>query len=170
MTRDERARVLRAIATMVAVPALIGLTGCTNSGGQSVDAGYAALETRIAALPDVRDAKASGSYNGLPTSRNLDLRISVENAPSADLPTFVDSVLRAAWAFEPYSPKSVSVAMLDASTPVPTGTIPRPVDLEDAALSLGIAKPTMTKNALVVSGDALETLYGPWPGPTPTSR
>ena len=170
MTRDERGRVLRAIATMVAVPALIGLTGCTSAGAQSADAGYAALETSIAALPDVREVKVTGSYNDLPTSRNLNLTISVTDAPAADLPQFVDAVLREAWAFDAYSPKSVSISMLDASTPVPSGTIPRPVDLEDAALSLGITKPTMTKNALVVSDDALESVYGPWPGPTPASR
>ena len=170
MTREERSRVLRAIATMVAVPALMGLTGCASSGPQSADSGYAALETRISALPDVRDVKVAGSYNGLPTSRNLNLTVSVEDATTADLPGFVDSVLREAWAFTSYSPKNVSIAMLDASTPVPSGTIPRPIDLEDAAATLGISHTSMTKDALVVPGDALEKLYGPWPGPTPTSR
>jgi hypothetical protein len=157
--------VLRALTASVALLVTVGLTGCSTL--KSAEPSFDQLEKTVKTWPGVEKVSVSGSYNGLPTSRNLSFHIDLADASRTDLPQFVDDVLALGWSFDAYKPEEVSISIIDLAIPPAAGYVATPIDLHDAMTALDIPDVFYTPKQTIVSEDELEKRYGSWPTDSP---
>lgn len=163
MTVASRRTTLRAVAAAFAIPALLGLTAC--GGATSAETEFASLQSQISGWPNIAEVSVSGSYNGLPTSRNLSLWVSVDDVSSVDLAALTDRLLAAAWSFQSYEPQDVSLSLHDAALPEPAEGVYAPtVDLTAALESLGLEEAKVGSQLVFFDKEIMTSRFGEWPG------
>ncbi|WP_066044016.1 hypothetical protein [Herbiconiux solani] len=156
-----RTRILRMTAAAAVLAGLgLVLTGCGTQSPR-VDTEFERMGEAIGGWPSVESASVNGSYNGLPTSRNLEIEINLEQTDGVDLSEYLNHALENAWKFDVYEPAHVWVDMYDMSVDVAPGYARKAIDLTDAAAPLGFE--AEHDGEVSVSADDMAEKYGPWP-------
>lgn len=155
MKIKRTSRLIVAVVAALMVTAL--LSGCSTSDGAIKDTVSAAVET---AVPHIIEADVSITYDGLPPSKGIQIRMYMDRVEKTDVKTAVEKALKIGWTKSPIKPRAVSLMVIDGPKTEGKLSFVNEVNLNDVAkeLNLGSADHTL----LIIQAKELEHLYGPW--------
>ena len=142
-------------------PASLGLSGCSQNGGDGdVKDAIAAQHMSLVSIDGVEEAEVNGSTDGSPDRRLVNITLYLDNlSPQAVTPA-VEQALAQTWAFDAFIPVGYSIQVWPAPVPTPPRDADTMFDLTATQAELGLGGYVYNRQ-LFITAEELEATLGP---------
>jgi hypothetical protein len=164
LTNPGRSR--RALAALLAVALLVGLTGCFPSRGVSGGQTAAAAMSEVKSIPGIADptyVKSDSSYSGLTKVTSTTVHVSINSEHHIPDPeALVDFLIRMAWSVNDAKPnRAIMTVAIDSAAALDVAAA-----AQKAGWKSAFSYPELPTTIFVKLSEAKKRL-GAWPGKVP---